>query len=598
MARQKLGLALSGGGFRASLFHIGVLARLAELDRLKDIEVISTVSGGSILGAYYYLKVKQLLEGKRSDFPRPSREAYLRIVAEIERDFLAAVQKNLRTRALWNPYKTARMFLSDDYSSSDRMAELYNELLYLPLWRAMGNAGDDVPLKDIKITPPDQTAGFELAAYNASAGHKIPNLVINATSLNTGHSWHFTSSWVGEPDARGPNGRTLDSNCTLGQLRFDHRSRANPDQPRPALANADNEAKREAMLQGLTLTDAVAASACVPGVFTPMSIHDLYWNSDGREIVVELVDGGVFDNQGIDALYVQDCTEMICSDASGQLEDLLAPSSQSFAVAMRANGVMMARIREDGYDKLSESERVDRFAFFHLRESFAPQAGYPAFPGPADRETGDGGHVYRLSNIRTDLDSFSDIEASSLMYDGYCLGNEKLFAAGIGGDATLPARSAGAEAWRFLRITTLLEPARLGELLKHLRVGGQQFFKVFRLGNPWAIALAVIAACALAWLGWHYRNLALAIPAISITLGGAASALAAAALVWLLKKLQSTRWMGRLLEATRWLRRGQMLAPLFLALGVLLLVVSAAVTLHLLVFDRLFLASGKIRRGT
>jgi predicted acylesterase/phospholipase RssA len=31
----KVGLALSGGGFRASLFHIGVLARLAELDVLR-----------------------------------------------------------------------------------------------------------------------------------------------------------------------------------------------------------------------------------------------------------------------------------------------------------------------------------------------------------------------------------------------------------------------------------------------------------------------------------------------------------------------------------------------------------------------------------
>jgi predicted acylesterase/phospholipase RssA len=29
----KLGLGLSGGGFRASFFHIGVLRRLAELDR-------------------------------------------------------------------------------------------------------------------------------------------------------------------------------------------------------------------------------------------------------------------------------------------------------------------------------------------------------------------------------------------------------------------------------------------------------------------------------------------------------------------------------------------------------------------------------------
>ena len=47
----KVGLALSGGGFRAPLFHIGVLARLVELNLLRQIEVISCVSGGSIIGA-------------------------------------------------------------------------------------------------------------------------------------------------------------------------------------------------------------------------------------------------------------------------------------------------------------------------------------------------------------------------------------------------------------------------------------------------------------------------------------------------------------------------------------------------------------------
>ena len=49
--REKWGLALSGGGFRASFFHLGVLARLAEMDLLRRVEVISTVSGGSIIGA-------------------------------------------------------------------------------------------------------------------------------------------------------------------------------------------------------------------------------------------------------------------------------------------------------------------------------------------------------------------------------------------------------------------------------------------------------------------------------------------------------------------------------------------------------------------
>src|SRR5437868_3215998 len=42
------GLALSGGGFRATLFHLGALWRLNELAYLPKIDRISTVSGGSI----------------------------------------------------------------------------------------------------------------------------------------------------------------------------------------------------------------------------------------------------------------------------------------------------------------------------------------------------------------------------------------------------------------------------------------------------------------------------------------------------------------------------------------------------------------------
>ena len=60
----KVGLALSGGGFRASLYHLGVLAQLAELDVLRNVEVLSCVSGGAIIGAYYYLKVRHLLQEK------------------------------------------------------------------------------------------------------------------------------------------------------------------------------------------------------------------------------------------------------------------------------------------------------------------------------------------------------------------------------------------------------------------------------------------------------------------------------------------------------------------------------------------------------
>src|ERR1043165_610993 len=61
---RRLGMALSGGGFRAAFFHIGILAQMARLGLLRHVEVISTVSGGSIIGALYYLYLKRLLESK------------------------------------------------------------------------------------------------------------------------------------------------------------------------------------------------------------------------------------------------------------------------------------------------------------------------------------------------------------------------------------------------------------------------------------------------------------------------------------------------------------------------------------------------------
>ncbi len=47
----RIGIALSGGGYRAAVFHAGVLHALEKLG-LKP-SVLSTVSGGSIIGAYY-----------------------------------------------------------------------------------------------------------------------------------------------------------------------------------------------------------------------------------------------------------------------------------------------------------------------------------------------------------------------------------------------------------------------------------------------------------------------------------------------------------------------------------------------------------------
>src|SRR6266536_2373856 len=47
-----IGIALSGGGFRAMLFHAGALVRLNELGLLSRAARISSVSGGSIAAGY------------------------------------------------------------------------------------------------------------------------------------------------------------------------------------------------------------------------------------------------------------------------------------------------------------------------------------------------------------------------------------------------------------------------------------------------------------------------------------------------------------------------------------------------------------------
>jgi NTE family protein len=50
--RHGIGLCLSGGGFRATLFHLGALKRLQELGVLAKLWTISSVSGGSIAAAH------------------------------------------------------------------------------------------------------------------------------------------------------------------------------------------------------------------------------------------------------------------------------------------------------------------------------------------------------------------------------------------------------------------------------------------------------------------------------------------------------------------------------------------------------------------
>ena len=83
MPEPTIGLALSGGGSRAIAFHLGCLRALHDLGILDRVRVLSTVSGGSVLGALYAL----------SEEPFPKFEQHVRAV--------------LRRGLLWPTVRTA-----------------------------------------------------------------------------------------------------------------------------------------------------------------------------------------------------------------------------------------------------------------------------------------------------------------------------------------------------------------------------------------------------------------------------------------------------------------------------------------------------------
>jgi predicted acylesterase/phospholipase RssA len=465
--RGKVGLALSGGGFRASLYHIGVLAKLAEQDRLRHVEVLSCVSGGSIIGAYYYLELRNLLDkNKRARRDADvTRKDYIDLVERIALNFLKGIQENPRVRVLADPVANLRMLVDRNYSRSRRLGELYELLLY----RLIDDGEGTQPrwLNGLYVNPVEKPEGFIPRCDNWSRRAKIPDLILNATTLNTGHNWQFTASWMGEsPESINPE---VDKNTLYRRLYY-------------------NEAPKDH--RQIRLGDAVAASSCVPGLFEPLVLSGLYQAEHGEDTVVRLVDGGVYDNQGVAALLEQDCTVFIVSDASGQLMTEPQPAGGILKPLLRSNDISMQRVRGAQYDDLCARLRarlLNGLVYVHLRQGLDTKALDwldTQDPAPASSEKILTPYGIRktiqkqLARIRTDLDSFSDLEAFTLMTSGYhAMGLATTELEGF------PHTDDSTHSWTFLQVapamTTGEEDQRLTE---HLKIAELQFLK------PWKVS--------------------------------------------------------------------------------------------------------------
>jgi NTE family protein len=141
-----IGLAVSGGGYRAMLFHLGAFLRLYELGLLQRIDRISSVSGGSITAA------KVALEWPRLN----SRDEFFEHVVS-------------------------------------------------PIRRLASNT-IDIPCILAGILLPGSVAGYVAFAYRRFLfGHatlqdlpKAPEFLINATNVETGTLWRFTRVFMAD----------------------------------------------------------------------------------------------------------------------------------------------------------------------------------------------------------------------------------------------------------------------------------------------------------------------------------------------------------------------------------------------------------------
>ncbi len=148
-------LAFSGGGTRAAAFSFGLMEELRKVEYtagggtrhrlLDDVEIISSVSGGSFTSAYYALFPKTFFK----DFPK--------------RFLYRNVQGDLLLR-MWNPYNWFRL-ASPDFSRIDMADEYYNDTVF------QGKRFGDL--------------------MNRPRG-SVPFLVLNATDISIHHRFEFT----------------------------------------------------------------------------------------------------------------------------------------------------------------------------------------------------------------------------------------------------------------------------------------------------------------------------------------------------------------------------------------------------------------------
>lgn len=298
---KKIGLALSGGGYRAAAFHIGTLNKLQEMKILKEVDVLSTISGGSITGACYCLSKERYTDFSQKMVSLLASKSVIKKIltsftfikaALFVLVFLAAAIFVLFTKvAFLSPVILAVMmiilvtFQFRIFPVSKVIQKAYDSFFY-----------DNATLKNF---------------------NEKPEIVIGSTNLQTSRPFIFS------------------------RLRMEDSFYSNySDGEEPICFRHDD----------FPVSKAVTASSCVPFAFSPIDIEKKYFADPGdfKKVKPQLVDGGVYDNQGIHKITQDNsrlnCHFIIISDAGNRLP-FERSYNNTFNLLLRTVNVFMTRIK-------------------------------------------------------------------------------------------------------------------------------------------------------------------------------------------------------------------------------------------------------------
>lgn len=271
---NRLGLSLSGGGYRAAAFHLGTLNKLNELGVLDEVDVLSTISGGSITGAAWCLHTGNYESFHNEMLTKLKTKNVIGFILRSRVFIVAAIIiLILLTGSIWLTF-----------TRWSPIAFLILILLVVVLLKYQ-----------FKIFPVSTVVE---SAYDRYFFHEKtlsdlkdrPLLAIGSSNLHTGRPFTF-------------------SKRKMSDSSYAFHSEYNPP--------------IEFLQSKFPVARAVTASSCVPFAFTPVTISKEFFKteSDFSRIRPQLIDGGVYDNQGIQkitqAKSSYECDTIITSDAGG-----------------------------------------------------------------------------------------------------------------------------------------------------------------------------------------------------------------------------------------------------------------------------------------